>query len=229
MYKHPLPFILALLFTLSAKAQRPPYRRLYADPNRPGMLMDSARLRFLKVREAYESRELARIRDSIRSLQTSAKARSTSLSKGLSTIPSILLSNSCGVNASFTPANDTTLNTGQDITFTNTSLNADSYEWIVDVYNHYYTTDYQFVPSVGVTQVLLVAHQGTCTDTAITYVVRNGTAPTDEKRMNISYGLPNTEEWVSGIQRAGNYIWIANFTDRNGKKQKLSGSVLLIR
>ena len=110
--------------------------------------------------------------------------------------------NSCGMKASFTPGNDTTLYVGQQIQFTNTSVNADSYEWIVDHYFKYTSTDYTFVPAVGITQILLVAHRGTCTDTAVTYVVRNGTPPLDPGKMFTMYGLSNTHEYASQIVRA---------------------------
>ena len=106
--------------------------------------------------------------------------------------------NACGVKASFTPDNDTTLYTGQGITFTNTSQNADSYEWLVDTYFEYYTTDLvDYFPAVGITPVKLVAIKGNCTDTAVAYIVRNGTPPTDQKRMNTSYGMPNNNAYAS--------------------------------
>src|SRR5579863_1002123 len=129
--------------------------------------------------------------------------------------------NACGVKASFTPNNDTTLYTGQAITFTNTSQNADSYEWYNDVNNKTTSTDFtNFVPAVGVTQIMLVAHQGACTDTAITYLVRNGTAPTDIHHLNISYGLPITNEWVQCMTnaKADGYLLagLSGSTDTNG-------------
>ncbi len=55
---------------------------------------------------------------------------------------------------------------------------------------------------VGVTQIKLVAHRGDCTDTAVTYVINNGTPPTDPKRMITSYGLPVSNEWANGITQA---------------------------
>ena len=206
----PLPTaLLAMLFAFTAGAQQLPYGESFPGARNPGMLMDPAQQRLLKLREAYVAKELARIRDSVRSMQSrnsSLTQKPVSLSspypKQSGTIASKSLSNSCGVKASFTPSNDTTLYTGQDITFTNTSQNADSYEWVVDVYNHYFTTDYNFVPSVGITPVLLIAHRGDCTDTAVTYVVRNGTAPADPGRINVSYGLPNSEEYNATMVNA---------------------------
>ena len=49
---------------------------------------------------------------------------------------------------------------------------------------------------------MLVAHRGACTDTAVTYVVNNGTPPADPKRMITTYGLPVTNEWASCITPA---------------------------
>lgn len=220
MHKRPLTIFLLILFALPSMAQQPPFRKLYADPHQPGMLIDSSQFKRYAIRDERILKEIIRIKDSIRSTQNSASRNSTTISRIFATLPRTSLSNNCGVKASFSPGNDTTLYTGQDITFTNTSQNADSYEWIVDVYNHYYTTDYQFVPSIGVTQVLLVAHQGNCTDTAVTYVVRNGTAPADEKRMSISYGIPAIEEWASCMTaaKADGYLLagVSGISTRNG-------------
>ena len=194
MCKPILTILLFLFFTGSATAQQ---RKLYSNPYQPGMLLDSSQMKLLLGRNDFEWREVARKQDSL--LKESRRLLTITKVKSFSTA----LANSCTVKASFTPGNDTTLYTGQSITFTNTSLNADSYEWIVDTYFNYSTTDLlNYVPAVGITPVLLVAHQGTCTDTAITYIVRNGTPPVDQKRMTITYGMPNTNEFGSTLVNA---------------------------
>src|SRR5450755_4282557 len=156
MYKHILHVALASLFILPATGQVVShYRKLYADPKRPGILLDSMQIKILEARQKYILKEISRMPVSLNKTKPAQNAST--------------LSNVCNVKASFTPGNDTTLYTGQGITFTNTSQNADSYEWIVDSYLNYTTNDLiNYVPAVGITPVLLVAQQGACTDTAIT-------------------------------------------------------------
>ena len=237
MYKSLLQAVLALLFLLSAAAQRNfPTRKLYPDPHRPGIPLDSSQIKLLQIRQNYTLRQLAGIKDSSKYGQTNTKVFSNAISSAaaqrptmsaatanahiniskfpnsqISTLGSTTLSrsatlsvsNACGTKASFTPGNDTTLYTGQSISFINTSQNADSYEWFNDVYAKETTTDFlNFTPAVGVTQIMLVAHRGLCTDTAVTYVVRNGTSPADPKRTIATYGLPVTNEWASCITAA---------------------------
>ena len=116
---------------------------------------------------------------------------------------SVNAQNACGTKSSFTPANDTTLYAGQSISFTNTSQNADNYEWYYDISNRTTTTDLNnFVPITGVTQIMLIAHRGACADTSLSYLVKNGTPPTDPKRMIASYGMPISNEWASSITAA---------------------------
>jgi gliding motility-associated-like protein len=208
MRKPTLLVILSWLLTITALAQQSrPNGKPSTDPTHPGTWSDSMRLEIEKARAEYVSQELAQRPKPPILTKTKSKSK--------------ILSGGCNVKASFTPGNDTTLYTGQVINFTNTSQNADSYEWFVDVYNHYNTTDLNnFVPSIGVTPVMLVANNGDCTDTAITYVVRNGTPPTDPKRMNISYGLPNRNEWVScmAADKTDGYLLagVSGIYDQNG-------------
>ena len=202
MYRPYLQTILTWLFAISATAQSNfPNRKLYPDPHRPGRPIDSSQISLLQMREKLIARDLKRVSDSVKTL--SAKNTFSLSSRPKTTLNAVSLSNSCGTRASFTPANDTVLFAGQSISFTNTSQNADSYEWFNDVYTHTSGTDFNnFVPPVGVTQIKLVAHRGDCTDTAVTYVINNGTPPTDPKRMITSYGLPVSNEWANGITQA---------------------------
>ena len=212
MHKQFLYVALALLAAMPVSGQISPYRKLYADPKRPGILMDSAQIKIANAREAFiQSENAQRVTLNAQRLTKNAQPPTTpvighrsSFNENPSTVnrqPSTL--SVCTVKASFTPNNDTTLYTGQGITYTNTSQGADSYQWIVDTYFNYTTTDLQnYVPAVGITPIRLVAYQGGCTDTATTYIVRNGTPPTDIKQMSIAYGLPETNEWGSAIVAA---------------------------
>ncbi len=219
MYKFILQAVLAWLFLFSADAQRNfPDRKLFPDPNRPGIPLDSSQIKLLQIRQNYTLSEIARNAISFTNAQVpTISAPVTNSHITSSTFPphhnstfttspgsaTLSASNVCGTKASFTPGNDTTLYLGQTISFINTSQNADSYEWFNDVYARNTTTDFiNLTPTVGVTQIMLVAHRGACTDTAVTYVVRNGTPPADTKRTIATYGLPVTNEWASCIAAA---------------------------
>ena len=190
MYKPLLQIILCLLSMISAFAQRNfSHMKLNPYPGIPATFHDSTQI---------------------------SPFQQTSTSK--TKLHSTSLSNSCDTKASFTPANDTTVYTGQAISFTNTSQNADSFEWFNDINNRTTETDFtNFVPSVGVTQIMLVAHRDVCTDTAVTYIVNNGTPPADPKRMITSYGLPNLDESsVSVVQaKSDGYLLVGESTDEN--------------
>ncbi len=211
MHKQILHVALALLLAVPATGQISPYRKLYADPKRPGILMDSAQIKITKAREAFIQSEISKRQDRISNIvyRGSIPIHDTrfTINDQRSTVndkPSTL-STPCTVKASFTPSNDTTLYTGQQITYTNTSQGADSYQWIVDTYYNYATTDLvNYVPAVGITPIALIAHQGNCTDTAITYISRYGPPPADPKQMSVGYGLPETNEWGSAIVAAKN-------------------------
>ena len=72
MYKLILQAMLASLFLLSATAQRNfPTRKLYPDPHRPGIPLDSSQIKLLQIRQNYTLSELARIKDSLKNAQTS--------------------------------------------------------------------------------------------------------------------------------------------------------------
>ena len=195
---------LALLLAIPATGQISPYRKLYADPRRPGILLDSSQIKIANARQAFAQKEIA-LRQHLPETALLSTINTAHTGSTINPQPSTILSGGCNVKAGFTPGNDTTLYTGQGITFTNTSQNADSYEWIVDSYFKYTTTDLvDYVPAVGITPILLVAHQGNCTDTATNYIVRNGTPPADIKQMSIAYGLPGSNEWGSAIVNAKN-------------------------
>ncbi|PWT71191.1 MAG: hypothetical protein C5B59_18630 [Bacteroidetes bacterium] len=183
MLKPTLLFICSWFLILSGIAQQSQtVGNPISDPNQPIAWPEAKRVEIQRATEEFIK------------LQLSQKPK---LSITSSTTKSKILAGGCTVHASFTPGNDTVWS-GSPISFTNTSQNADSYEWLVDVYNQYTSPDLlNFVPSVGVTPVMLVAHQGNCTDTALTYVIRNGIPPTDIKRTHVTYGLPNSNEWVS--------------------------------
>src|SRR4051794_4485841 len=104
MYKPLLQVILCLLCMISVFAQRNfSHMKLNPFHGMPPAYHDSSQIRLFQ-----------------QTATSKTKMHSTSLS------------DSCGTKASFTPSNDTTLYTGQAISFVNTSQNADSFEWFND-------------------------------------------------------------------------------------------------
>lgn len=196
MYKPLIAVFLAFVSIAVSNAQQSiPSGIKYAVPSQRVTWMDSVQMKLDLKRKAFILNKISQQISSRRNANVNTKlSPETKSSKPLS--------GGCVVKASFTPSNDTVLYAGQTISYTNTSQNADSYEWLNDVYGNTTTTNYSFGPAIGITSIQLVAHEGACTDTATTYVYYNGTAPTDQKRMSTNYGLPITNEFISGIINA---------------------------
>lgn len=84
------------------------------------------------------------------------------------------LSGSCGVNAKFSPGQDTVVMNGNPVLLTNQSTNAISYSWYI---NGSYTSpakDLTIYPVIGVNEIMLVASNGTCNDTVYSYIIWHG-------------------------------------------------------
>lgn len=112
--------------------------------------------------------------------------------------------NLCGVTASFYPGNDSVLTLSQvnSFNFVNTSTNATSYQFWVNRFPEPANTpitNYGF--NVGLTQIKLVAYNGTCTDTAICYYFQPGEFPPDTNNTKLYYGQPSAEEYIRGFER----------------------------
>ncbi len=112
----------------------------------------------------------------------------------------VTLGNGCGLHADCTPEQDTTITTGT-LTLKNTTIGADSYEWIDKTFSSFPSPNQDLViyPSVGVSLVRLVAHKGNCSDTADRYIVVNGTPPASNAHNTAAYGQPGIDNAVQCI------------------------------
>ena len=101
-------------------------------------------------------------------------------------------STNCGVVASFTPDNDSIIRAGvsHQITFTNTSTNATSVSWYESGVLLSNSNTYNFGENTGQYEIMLVAQNGACTDTAISEVYVTGAEqPKNRDNIKAYYGL----------------------------------------
>ena len=134
--------------------------------------------------------------DSILALKNSYPRLSTTRKASVSRY----LGNGCGLHADCTPEQDTTVVTGY-VTLKNTTIGADSYEWIDDSWSSFPKPNEDLVmyPPVGVAHVRLIAHKGNCTDTADRYIVVNGTPPASNANNMAAYGQPGINNVVQCV------------------------------
>jgi gliding motility-associated-like protein len=177
-----LTFCLGVL--QAAFAQQSPSANLSPFPPGSPMAAQQTRL-FQDLTRAQQKYYQAKV-DSVLALKRSYPRLSTTRKPRSAT-----LGNGCGLHADCTPEQDTTVVTGS-LTLKNTTIGADSYEWIDENFSSFPTPNEDLVlyPSVGVSRIRLVAHQGNCTDTADRYIVVNGTPPSSNSHNTAVYGQP---------------------------------------
>lgn len=104
--------------------------------------------------------------------------------------------NSCAVSASFTPGNDSVLNSTTVLFFTSTSVNATSLTWYINTgYVGTGNTLSFSISSAGTYEVQLVASDGNCSDTATCFYIYAGIQPPDRDNIKAFYGFPAVEEY----------------------------------
>jgi len=119
----------------------------------------------------------------------------------------------CLVQARFSPAQDTSVTNGNPIFLTNHSGHAGSYAWYANGSYVSSATDLTISPIIGVNEIVLVASNGTCADTAYSYIIREGTAPggnSNIKKQFSSTGYPMVpfcmaRDRLNGYLIAGDY------------------------
>jgi gliding motility-associated-like protein len=108
--------------------------------------------------------------------------------------------NSCGVIASFTPGTDSVINTTGSFTLTSTSTNTTSVQWFVNKFFYSsQTTLTDWFYTTGYYEIMLVASNGACSDTAYATYFRPGTPHPIDSLMWSTYGFPQTMETGSCI------------------------------
>ncbi|MCX6317528.1 MAG: gliding motility-associated C-terminal domain-containing protein [Bacteroidetes bacterium] len=113
-------------------------------------------------------------------------------------------SNPCGVTAVINPGGDSVLSVPTVILFTSASINASSYQFIIDSSPFPVNTLVNYSINSGITQIKLVASGGGCSDTAISYYFYPGTFPPDTNNTKMYYGTPAVNEYVT------NFIPVSN-------------------
>jgi gliding motility-associated-like protein len=88
-----------------------------------------------------------------------------------------VLSDTCSVKAKYSPGGDTVVSSGNPIILENQSLNSNSISWFINGLFTSSQADLIFYPSSVVNEIMLVAYNGICTDTAYSYIILNGSVP----------------------------------------------------
>ena len=123
-------------------------------------------------------------------------------------------SNACGVVARFTPQGDSVVGEGNVMEFQNASTNATSYKFFIDGYAISENTTLYYGFNVGLHHVKLVAYNGSCTDTAVSYFFNPGLQPTDRNNIKAYYGLPSIDDYATSFvaSKEGGYL-MAGYTN----------------
>ncbi len=107
--------------------------------------------------------------------------------------------NSCGVIAKMTPAGDSIVTGNTGVLFENASINATDYKFIMDGFPYLMNTPLSIGIDVGLTEIKLVAYNGSCTDTTVVYYFRAGEFPVDPVSARKVYGSPQFFNEMKGI------------------------------
>lgn len=111
------------------------------------------------------------------------------------------ITNECGVVAKMTPEGDSITTSLTNIAFNNASINATDYQFIVPGYFFNKNTPINITIAPGLTEIKLVAYNGSCTDTAVSYYFYSGEFPADSTNSRKAYGIPSRELTLKGITR----------------------------
>ena len=108
--------------------------------------------------------------------------------------------NNCAVKAVLSPAvSDTVVADGKPINITSASSNATSFRFIVNEDPYPLNKPVSGILSVGLTTIQLVAYNGSCTDTAVSYYLSPGQAPTAADNPRTLFGNHKGMEAVTGL------------------------------
>jgi len=114
---------------------------------------------------------------------------------------------SCPVKAKFSNNQDSVVTSGSPVLLSNQSVNAGSYAWYQNGSFISSAADFSVKPVVGVNAMMLIASNGTCSDTAYSYIIWNGNAGTNgimKKQFNPS-GMA-IEPFCMASDKANGYL-----------------------
>lgn len=118
--------------------------------------------------------------------------------------------NTCNVVAKMTPQGDSILNGPTVVLFQNASINATDYRFIIYGTAYGMNQPVNISIGIGLTKVLLVAYNGNCTDTVVSYYFCPGQFPANPGNASRSYGQGDREHTMNGfatLMNGGNLIY----------------------
>ena len=114
-------------------------------------------------------------------------------------------SNSCGLIAKMIPEGDSVVTPQTSIIrIQNNSINATAYKIFVDNSQISSNQPVNISLGVGLTQIKLVAYNGNCTDTVVSYIFYAGNYSSDLANKKNVYGFPNRDHQINGISNLNN-------------------------
>lgn len=109
-------------------------------------------------------------------------------------------SNPCGVVAAMTPAGDSIIEAPNTLVFfENASINATSYKFVINDQITYQDQPVNLYFNAGLTEISLIAFNGSCSDTVTYYYFFGGQYPSDTDNYSMSYGYENRTHLYSQI------------------------------
>src|SRR5450432_800793 len=119
----------------------------------------------------------------------------------------------CGVHAKFSPAQDTVVINGNPVLLTNQSTNAISYSWYINGAYFSPAKDLTISPVTGVNEIMLVASNGTCNDTAYSYIIWHGAAAGSAPVLEKQFNPPGMaiEPFCMANDKANGYLFAADY------------------
>jgi gliding motility-associated-like protein len=97
----------------------------------------------------------------------------------------------CQIIAKYSPGGDTVVSNGNPLSFVNQSMNAGSFNWYIN--GSFISSGNNLVvnPLPGVNQVMLIASNGICVDTAFSYIIFDGAFPGQYSNFQKQYHPPD--------------------------------------
>ena len=131
----------------------------------------------------------------------------------------------CAIRAKYLPDGDTVVTNENPILFLNQSLNSNSFAWYINGSFSTSSRDLLLNPTVGVSEIMLVAANGTCNDTMYSFVILEGNSQTQFGNFQKKYNPPGetmepfclTRDRSDGYLLSGDYYIpsVNNFVSRS--------------
>jgi gliding motility-associated-like protein len=114
----------------------------------------------------------------------------------------------CASMAKYLPDGDTVVTYENPILLSNQSLNSNSFAWYVNGSLSGSARDFLFNPTIGVNEIMLVASNGTCSDTARSYVILEGNTGVQYGNFQKKYNPPGEAMEPFCLARDGSHGYL---------------------